>query len=80
MRREFKEIPPGFHYSNYQTTLKCFQGYLVGVLWFGGLGGGKMKGQGVRTDEGGEGSEEARGCVALPRSRLPVRPLIKRCL
>lgn len=36
-----------------------------------------MKGQGVRTDEGGEGSEEARRRVALPRSRLPARPLIK---
>lgn len=39
-----------------------------------------MKGRAIRTDEGGEGSEEARGRVALLPSRLPVRPLIKRCL
>ena len=39
-----------------------------------------MKGRGIRTDKGGEGSKEARGRMALPWSRPPVRPLIKRCL
>ena len=39
-----------------------------------------MKGRGIRTDKGEEGSKEARGRVALPRSRPPARPLIKRCL
>lgn len=36
-----------------------------------------MKGQGVRTDEGGEGSEEAEGARGLAAGRLPAEPLIK---
>lgn len=83
-RRAFKEIPPGFHYSNYQHISDYIE-VLSRVSCWGSLvqkpGGGKMKGRGVRTDQGGTCSEEwgrVRG-LATDAAR-PARPLIKCCL
>lgn len=50
---EFKKIPPGFHYSNYQTTSEVLSRVSCwGSLVPGSSGGKILKGQGVRTDGG----------------------------
>lgn len=64
---DFKEIPPGFHYANYQH-ISDHIGVLSRVSYRGSLawkrgGGGKMKGKAVRTDEGVRGSEEPGRCA-----------------